>query len=115
MRIELRELQRRLRITTVYVTHDQSEALAMSNLIAVMQAGEIVQLGSPREIYRQPNGKFVADLQPGLSGSPAVKPLSPPAPIGSQSRIEISANFPRERTATAPLSCCAAVTQYGKR
>ena len=42
-------------------------------------------------------------------------PLSPPAPIGSQSRIEISANLPRLQTATAPLSCCAPVTQYGKR
>jgi hypothetical protein len=52
---------------------------------------------------------------PGLFGSPAVIPLSPPAPIRSQSRIEISANLPRERTATAPESCCAPVTQYGKR
>ncbi len=62
MRIELRELQRRVRITTIYVTHDQSEALAMSNLIAVMQAGQIIQLGSPREIYHKPAGRFVADF-----------------------------------------------------
>jgi len=52
---------------------------------------------------------------PGCNGSPAVYPLSPPAPIGSQSRIEISANLPRVRTATAPESCCAPVTQYGER
>ena len=51
MRFELRELQRRLRITTLYVTHDQIEALSMSNVIAVMNSGVIVQEGGPRDIY----------------------------------------------------------------
>lgn len=62
MRVELRELQRRLRITTLYVTHDQIEALSMSNVIAVMDSGVIVQEGPPREIYLQPNSKFVANF-----------------------------------------------------
>ena len=62
MRFELRELQRRLRITTLYVTHDQIEALSMSNLIAVMNAGVIVQEGAPREVYLQPKTKFVANF-----------------------------------------------------
>src|ERR1041384_7971698 len=62
MRVELRELQRRLRITTVYVTHDQIEALSMSNVIAVMSGGKIVQEGSPREIYLLPKSKFVANF-----------------------------------------------------
>ncbi len=62
MRFELRELQRRLRITTLYVTHDQIEALSMSNLIAVMNAGVIVQEGAPREVYMQPKSKFVANF-----------------------------------------------------
>jgi len=62
MRIELRELQRRLRITTLYVTHDQIEALSMSNVIAVMNSGVIVQEGAPREIYLQPNSQFVANF-----------------------------------------------------
>jgi iron(III) transport system ATP-binding protein len=62
MRVELRELQRRLRITTLYVTHDQIEALSMSNMIAVMNAGVIVQEGPPREIYLQPKSKFVAQF-----------------------------------------------------
>jgi len=62
MRVELRELQRRLRITTLYVTHDQIEALSMSNVIAVMNAGVIVQEGAPREIYLQPKTKFVANF-----------------------------------------------------
>lgn len=62
MRFELRELQRRLRITTLYVTHDQIEALSMSNVIAVMNAGVIVQEGGPREVYMQPKSKFVANF-----------------------------------------------------
>ena len=62
MRIELRELQRRLGITTVYVTHDQAEALFLSHRVAVMQDGEIVQEGTPREIYRDPVSGFAADF-----------------------------------------------------
>ena len=62
MRVELRELQRRLGITTLYVTHDQIEALSMSNMIAVMSAGVTVQEGTPREIYLQPRSKFVAQF-----------------------------------------------------
>jgi iron(III) transport system ATP-binding protein len=62
MRVELRELQRRLRITTLYVTHDQIEALSMSNEIAVMNSGQIVQQGSPREIYLHPQTQFVAQF-----------------------------------------------------
>jgi iron(III) transport system ATP-binding protein len=58
----LRELQTRLKITTVYVTHDQEEALALSDRIAVMNGGRIVQLGTPREIYQQPRTAFVADF-----------------------------------------------------
>jgi iron(III) transport system ATP-binding protein len=62
MRFELKRLQRDLGITAVYVTHDQVEALAMSNMIAVMRLGVIEQLGTPREIYETPTSKFVADF-----------------------------------------------------
>ena len=62
MRVELKKLQRTLGITTVYVTHDQSEALALSDLIAVFHQGRIVQRGSPRDIYRRPESQFVADF-----------------------------------------------------
>jgi len=62
MRIEIRELQRRLAITTVYVTHDQGEALFLSHRVAVMQAGRIVQEGGPRELYGGPASGFVADF-----------------------------------------------------
>jgi ABC-type Fe3+/spermidine/putrescine transport system ATPase subunit len=62
MRGEIRELQQRLGITTVYVTHDQEEALAVSHRIAVMQAGRIEQLGAPHDIYRNPRSLFVAQF-----------------------------------------------------
>ena len=62
MRFELKRLQRELRITTVYVTHDQSEALALSHQIAVMHQGRIQQIGTPREIYEHPGNQFVADF-----------------------------------------------------
>jgi iron(III) transport system ATP-binding protein len=62
MRIELRELQHRLGITSVYVTHDLEEALAMSDRIVVMRDGLIEQTGTPDEIYRLPSNAFVADF-----------------------------------------------------
>ena len=62
MRFELKRLQRELGITTVYVTHDQSEALALSHSIAVMNRGRIQQTGAPREIYERPGNQFVADF-----------------------------------------------------
>jgi iron(III) transport system ATP-binding protein len=62
MRFELKRLQRELKITTIYVTHDQEEALALSHEIAVMKDGQIVQKAAPREIYEHPNSKFVADF-----------------------------------------------------
>jgi len=62
MRSEIRNLQRRLNITSVYVTHDQVEAMAMSDRIVVMNNGQIEQMGPPEEIYRHPASRFVADF-----------------------------------------------------
>ena len=62
MRVELRELQRRLDITSVYVTHDQEEALAISDRVIVMNVGVIEQIGTPEEIYNRPRSRFVADF-----------------------------------------------------
>ncbi len=62
MQIELKRLQKKLGITFVYVTHDQEEAMTMSDRIAVMRDGVILQLGSPLEIYEHPNCRFVADF-----------------------------------------------------
>jgi putative spermidine/putrescine transport system ATP-binding protein len=75
LRIELRALQRRLALTTVFVTHDQAEAMALSDRIAVMSKGRLVELGTPEEIYSRPQSRFaaefvgIANLLPGtLSG-----------------------------------------------
>ena len=62
LRFELKRLQRELGITSIYVTHDQVEALSLSSNIAVMKAGEVMQLGKPREIYENPNSQFVAEF-----------------------------------------------------
>jgi iron(III) transport system ATP-binding protein len=62
MRWELKDLQRRTGITFVYVTHDQSEAMALSDRIAVMHAGRLQQCGAPREVYAHPANRIVADF-----------------------------------------------------
>ena len=62
MRDEIRQVQRRLGITSVYVTHDQEEAFSIADLVAIMNKGRLVQLGSPRELYRQPADRFVAEF-----------------------------------------------------
>ena len=60
MRFEVRRLHDAYRYTTIYVTHDQSEAMTTADLIAVMNAGRIEQLGTPQEVYEQPRSEFVA-------------------------------------------------------
>jgi len=62
IRAELRQLQKRLGITTIYVTHDQAEALALSDQVAVMNEGRIIQVGSPWDIYFKPRSPFVASF-----------------------------------------------------
>jgi iron(III) transport system ATP-binding protein len=62
LRYELKRLQRELGITSIYVTHDQVEALALSTTIAVMKEGNVLQTGRPREVYEAPNCKFVAEF-----------------------------------------------------
>jgi multiple sugar transport system ATP-binding protein len=72
MRGELKRIHREAAATTVYVTHDQGEALTMATHVAVMRAGRIEQLGSPREIYRRPASLFVADFV----GSPGINRIA---------------------------------------
>ena len=62
MQVELKNIQKRLGITFIYVTHDQEEALSMSDTIVVMNAGEIQQIGTPTDIYNEPKNAFVADF-----------------------------------------------------
>ena len=61
-RLEIRKLQQRIGITSVYVTHDQEEAMTLSDRVVIMNAGKIQQIGTPQEIYAYPNNHFVADF-----------------------------------------------------
>ncbi len=81
MQIELQNLQRQLGITFVLVTHDQEEALSMSDRICIMRDGSIVQMGSPRELYDRPK----AAMSQALSGPRiSLTAPSPPSPAGTQ-------------------------------
>jgi iron(III) transport system ATP-binding protein len=62
LRFEIKSLVRRMGITSVYVTHDQAEAMVISDRVAVMKSGDIVQIGSPNQIYQRPANRFVADF-----------------------------------------------------
>jgi len=70
-RAEIRRLQRHLRVTTIYVTHDQDEAVALADRIAVMRDGRLIQVGSPEELFRRPANAFVA----GFLGRPPMNLL----------------------------------------
>ena len=62
MQIELKRIQQSLDITFIYVTHDQEEALTMSDTVVVMKGGDIQQIGTPQDIYNEPKNAFVADF-----------------------------------------------------
>ena len=72
MRLELRGLQRRLGVTSVFVTHDQTEAMMLSDRVLVMNAGRVEQEGTPREVYESPRSQFVMDFLGQVSHLPAV-------------------------------------------
>jgi spermidine/putrescine ABC transporter ATP-binding subunit len=94
MRVEIAAIQRRLGITTVFVTHDQSEALVMSDRIAVMNAGRIEQIGGPSDIYERPATRFVAEFIGRMnlfSGQ-----VTPERKIKTAQGLEIAAPVPAE-------------------
>ena len=72
MRLEIRRIQQHLGITAIYVTHDQSEAMAISDKIVVMNSGKIEQIGTPQEIYNHPRTEFVADFIGQVNFVPAI-------------------------------------------
>jgi iron(III) transport system ATP-binding protein len=92
MRIQIRALQRKLGITSLYVTHDQVEALSISDSIAVMHAGKIIEMGTPRDIYLHPHSLFAAQFV-GLTN---VLPAKWVRAEGGAARLE---------SAFAPFSC----------
>jgi multiple sugar transport system ATP-binding protein len=62
MRVEIKKLQKKVAITTLYITHDQAEAMSMADNIAIMEAGKILQLGSPQNVYNKPANQFVGSF-----------------------------------------------------
>ena len=83
MRADIAELQARLGVTTVYVTHDQSEAMTLGNRVAVLKDGQLQQCAPPRELYERPGNAFVA----GFIGSPAMSLIE--VPLGSNGAIDL--------------------------
>ncbi|MEM7488372.1 MAG: ABC transporter ATP-binding protein [Pseudomonadota bacterium] len=79
MRAELKRMQKDLGVTTIYVTHDQIEAMTLAHRVAIMKDGELQQLGTPREVYRDPANMFVA----GFMGSPPMNFVEGPAADGA--------------------------------
>ena len=96
MRSVIKKLQRRLGITTIYVTHDQEEALAISDRIAVMKDGHIMQIGTPNEIYAKPQNPFVA----GFIGVSNFLDCEVSAPAGGSAAVSIK----NELNITVPVS-----------
>jgi iron(III) transport system ATP-binding protein len=91
LRVELREEIKKIhaatRITSIYVTHDQEEALSLADRIAVMSAGKIQQIGTPQEIYNQPTNAFVASFIGEINLFPAASPLAQKLGVGSSAQI----------------------------
>ncbi len=100
MQIELKRLQSETGITFIFVTHDQEEALTMSDRIAVMQGGHIMQVGTPHEIYNHPTRRFVADFIGDiniLSGE-LISQSNNSAKVKLKVGIEVCASLPIEKT-----------------
>ncbi|MCK1814204.1 ABC transporter ATP-binding protein [Streptomyces sp. XM4011] len=97
LRVELREIQQRLGLTCVYVTHDQSEALALADRIALMQGGRIVQIDRPEKIYDAPSSAAIADFL-GVSN---IFPCAPAGPGSAPSTYRLTGHA-TEVTSAAP-------------
>ena len=122
MRVELKTIQRALGITTVFVTHDQEEALAISDRVVVMNRGRIEQEGTPESVYRRPESRFVADFlgRPNIlaaevlearetsalvrlsNGALLTVPLAPPMSAGSRIEVIIRADRVTLEAASGP-------------
>ncbi len=93
MRSEIREIQQRLGITTIFVTHDQAEALAMCDVIGVMNGGRLEQFGTPAEIYERPSTPFVAEFVGRINRLPAVPSSAGVAQVGNHKIRHVSGDI----------------------
>ena len=99
MRSEIKKLHKRLGKTMIYVTHDQTEAMTMADKIVVLNGGGIAQMGSPLEIYRNPNSAFVA----GFIGSPEINLLAAKTTDGSRVTVAAGLDLPLGPDVTLPV------------
>ncbi|MEX2504784.1 MAG: ABC transporter ATP-binding protein, partial [Egicoccus sp.] len=111
MQLELKQLQERVGITFVYVTHDQEEALTMSDRIAVMDGGRLLQVGSPQEIYDRPRTRFVADFIGDTNLLAATVVDAQTARLGDGSPVRVDCNAP----AGTPVTIAIRPEQLGLR
>jgi spermidine/putrescine ABC transporter ATP-binding subunit len=108
MQLELKHLQRQLHVTVVYVTHDQEEALTMSDRVAVMRGGGLEQVGAPAELYEAPQNRFVADFlgeSNFLDGA-----IVGPAAAAGRYRVRTAGGLELQGIGAAPLAAGQAVT-----
>ena len=110
MRTEIKELHQRLKTTTVYVTHDQIEAMTMADKIVVMHDGIVEQMGSPLDLYDKPDNQFVA----GFIGSPAMNFLKGHLKFNGQPFV-VTENGSKLPLATAPTASDGRPVVYGVR
>jgi iron(III) transport system ATP-binding protein len=109
MRLELGRLQRDLAVTTIYVTHDQAEALALSHRVAVILDGAVVQEGMPEEVYRRPHDRFVAEFVGAANLFPVrvveVRETGVLVEAGADTRLPVPADPARWRIGARALLC----------
>src|SRR6202012_4439937 len=110
MRTEIKELHQRLKTTTVYVTHDQIEAMTMADKIVVMHDGIVEQIGTPLELYDKPDNQFVA----GFIGSPAMNFLKGKVKVNGSASFE-GPNGVKLPLAAAPANSDCRPAGYGVR
>jgi len=101
VRVELRELQRRLAVTTIYVTHDQVEAMVVADRIAVMAEGEVEQIGTPEEVYDRPATLFCARFV----GSPKVNEIRGEMKLAGERTAEIMVRSDSGEVTTLLIDC----------
>jgi spermidine/putrescine transport system ATP-binding protein len=103
MQVELKELQERVGITFIYVTHDQEEALTMSDRIGVMNEGSLLQVGRPNEIYEHPQSRFVADFIGEINLLPATVVDAHTVELAGGHRVGAETGAPRGSNVTVAI------------
>ncbi len=111
MRAEIRELQKSLGITAIYVTHDQEEAMSVSDRIALMQSGKLEQVGAPAEIYRKPASRFAAEFM----GTTNVLPVGALRPEALRLAADAPAAWPRLQGTIARVEMLGPITRLDVR